>query len=217
MLAHPFRTLTVLGLIGLTYVTFFVLPPGPRESSDFDPVRVARLHLEMWKDDTIGNTVGTFTSCAKLLREQYKYSWFRAGQAAYHLASATSQYRSSRNHYDLLLPDLEAANAIERDWLNATFDPGKVAKAELAWWISIRRSELNTLTNISGLIGDELAQRYGGDRGDYAAAATLLARAVDLRQQGGQDPDWSEIGTLLEQHYRELRAVLQARRGGRRV
>jgi hypothetical protein len=212
---HPFWTLFILGSISLAYVTFFVLPPGPREYRDFDPAMMAKLHLQMWQDDAVGDTVGTFMSYARLLRERNKYSWFRAGQAAYYLASATSQFRSAHNHYQLMLPDLQTANAIERDWMGATFDPSTVAESQLAWWVSARRSDLNTLSYLSGLMSQEMALRYGGDQGEYAAAATLLARALELRLKGGHDADWASVGELLNEYYRELHSVLHARRGRR--
>ena len=64
----------------------------------------------------------------------------------------------------MVLPDLEHAYAIAKDWTGATYDPSAVARAELAWWIARRdpaaRSPENVGALIAGLCSNLLHQSY---------------------------------------------------------
>jgi hypothetical protein len=108
-----------------------------------------------------------------------------------------------------VLPDLEHAYAIERDWLRASFNPAKVARAELAWWVARRTDGQNSPENVGGLIADENAMLYGVPRDRVLDASVFRARAGRLRDEGGEHADWATVSSLLHQSYRALHAAVQ--------
>jgi hypothetical protein len=141
--------------------------------------------------------------------QQNRYSWFRACQAAFHLARAAATFATIGSDYERVLPDLERAYTIERDWFGATFDPRAVARAELAWWVARRDPARRAPEHVGALIADENAILYGVPRERVLAASVLRARAGRLRDEGGERADWAEVARLLVESYRALHATLQ--------
>src|SRR5689334_11879649 len=125
------RTRTIASIIllaGTALVAAVALhpPAGPRTLTRFDPDRLAQLETDMWQAYYGKQRLRLFTLLVTTLREQYGYSWARAVQAGFHLARAASIFGEIRDRYDAVLPDLEAAYTIARDWTQASFDPRAV-------------------------------------------------------------------------------------------
>src|SRR5690348_1440571 len=150
--------LVLILLIGAgTYAAAFVAPPCPHALNQFDPDRTADLEVDMWKVYYDHDDTRLFMDLVTLLHEQNRYPWGKACVAAYHLARAASAFSESHTGYELLLPDLESAYAIAKDWTHASFDPAAVAKAELAWWVARRIPAQSSPDIVGGLIADENA------------------------------------------------------------
>jgi len=113
-------------------------PPGPRSLARFEPDRLADLEIAMWQAYYRKEKLRVFRLLVVTLREQYRYSWARAAEAGLHLARAAAAFGEARGGYERVLPDLERAYTIARDWSSAGFDPGEVARAELEWWAARR-------------------------------------------------------------------------------
>lgn len=202
--------LVLILLIGAgTYAAAFVAPPGPHALNQFDPERTADLEVDMWKVYYQHDDTRLFMDLVTLLHEQNRYPWGKACIAAYHLARAASTFSESHTGYELLLPDLESAYAISRDWSHANFDPAVVAKAELAWWVARRIPAESSPEVVGGLIADENAMLYGVPRDKVLAASILRARAGKLRDDGAENADWNAVSDLLHQSYRQLHAAVQ--------
>jgi hypothetical protein len=184
-------------------------PSGPRSLRVFDPDRLAALEIDMWRAYYAGENVRLFGDLVVSLHEQNRYPWMKASIVAFHLARAAATFAKARDHYERVLPDLEAAYAIERDWLQAGFDPATVARAELAWWVARRMPGQNSADQIGALIADEDALLYEVPRERVLPAALLRARAARLRDEGGERVDWPAVSDLLVQSYRSLHAALQ--------
>ncbi len=92
--------------------------------------------------------------------------------------------------------------------MHGGFDPGAVARAELAWWVARRNPEHNSASEVGGLMADEYALLYEVPRERVARAALLRAEAAALRDAEPGHPDWNAIGELLRQSYAELLADL---------
>jgi hypothetical protein len=184
-------------------------PPGPRTLKTFDPERVAALELDMWQAYYGQQRVRLFRGLVTLLHEQNRYSWAKAGRASFHLARAASRFAGMREGYETVLPDLERAYAIERDWVGASYDPKAVARAELAWWVARRLPGQDGEAQVGALIAEENALRFGVPVDRVLQASALRARAARLRDQGGRDADWAQVGDLLRQSYRELHRAVQ--------
>jgi hypothetical protein len=179
-------------------------PPGPRSMRDFDPHRLAQLESRMWQAYYAKQNARLFGLLVTMLREQYHYSWITASRQAVHLARAAATFGDARDRYEQVLPDLEAAYTIARDWLNAGFDPAAVARAELAWWVARRVPGQNDPEQVGGLIADEYALFYGVPRQAVLAAGIARARAGRLRDLQAQTPDWNIIEGMLDQSYVQL-------------
>jgi hypothetical protein len=194
---------TVLGLVVLVYP-----PPGPRSMRVFDPDRTAALELDMWQAYYQKENVRLFRGLVTLLHEQYRYSWGKATSAGFYLARAAATFAKARDGYERVLPDLERAYTIARDWTGAGFDPAAVSRAELAWWVARRIPGQNSPEQVGALIAEEYALLYDVPRERVMTAAVLRARAGRLRDDGGDHADWPTVSRLLFESYRELHTAL---------
>jgi hypothetical protein len=200
--------LAVVVLLAVGVWAAFAAPSGPRSLRVFDPDRVAALELDMWQAYYKKEKVRLFRGLVTMLHEQNRYSWVRASQAGFYLARAAATFGDARSDYERVLPDLEKAYTIERDWMGASFDPAAVAKAELAWWVARRVPGQNSAEQVGALIARENGLLFGVPDAQVLEASTLRARAGRLRDEGGENADWPEVSRLLVASYRELhRAV----------
>jgi hypothetical protein len=195
-------------LVALATYVACAAPPGPRSLRVFDPDRMASLELDMWQAYYKKERLRLFRGLVTMLHEQNRYSWFRASQAGFHLARAAARFGDMRDDYERVLPDLERAYTIERQWLDAGFDPAAVARAELAWWVARRIPGQNSGEQVGQLIADEYALLYEVPRERVRDAATLRARAGRLRDEGGDRADWDSVSKLLHDSYRSLHTAL---------
>ncbi len=183
-------------------------PAGPRSLTRFDPDRVAQLETSMWQAYYGKQRLRLFTLLVTTLREQYGYSRARAVQAGFHLARAAAAFGEMRDHYETVLPDLEAGYTIARDWTHASFDPRAVARAELAWWVARRTEGASTVSTVGRLIAEEYALIYAVPVDRVAEAAAHRAEAGALRDRGGEQADWSTVHALLLKSYRSLKSAI---------
>jgi hypothetical protein len=210
MLAGRYRTwkfvalMTVLATGAVAGTIAFRAPVGPRTLTHFEPDRVAQLELEMWQAYYTKQRLRLFTLLVTTLREQYGYSWARAMQAGFHLARAAADFGDLRGNYEQVLPDLEAAYDIARTWTSSTFDPHRVAEAELAWWVARRTPGQSDPATVGRLIGEEYAALYAVPYERVATAGRLRAEAGHLRDEGGTHADWDRVHALLIESYRAL-------------
>ena len=209
------RRLGSLGLALLIAAVFtlafvFTPPRGPRSMRQFNADRLASLEVRMWQAYYDKARVRLFSLLVTLLHEQYHYSWAVAAAEGFHLARAAATFGDAKGDYDVVLPDLEAAYEQVRSWTDASFDPRAVARAELRWWVARRVPGQNGAEQIGPLIADEYALLYESSPERMAAAALLRAQAGALRDAHADHPDWSAIGDLLQQSYRELRQALES-------
>ena len=202
--ARAVPALVALAIVAAAIYVLAAAPPGPRSIRRFEPDRLANLELRMWQAYYAKQNVRLFALLLATLREQYHYSWAVAAREGFHLARAAARFGNARDHYEVVLPDLEAAYTTAAGWLHAGFDPAAVARAELAWWVARRIPGQNEPTQVGGLIADEYALLYEAPRSAVLRAALLRAQAAALRDAEAQQPDWNAIGSLLQRSYRDL-------------
>jgi len=196
------------GLVAFALAFALTPPSGPRSMREFNPTRLADLELRMWKAYYAKDRARLFALLVTMLHEQYRYSWATATREAFHLARAAATFGDATDHYEVVLPDLEAAYAMAKSWLDAGFEPRAVAEAELAWWVARRIPGQNSAEQVGHLIAQEYALLYESSVERVAPAALLRATAAKMRDEQAAQPDWDRIGRLLEQSYRELHAAL---------
>ncbi len=95
-----------------------------------------------------------------------------------------------------------------KDSSQAGFDPRAVARAELAWWMARRIPGQNSPEQVGGHMADAYALLYETTSARVTTAAVLLARAAALRDADAAAPDWTAIGHLLRESYRDLHLAL---------
>jgi hypothetical protein len=205
--------LTVAALSLSVWALAFRAPGGPRSLRDFDPDRMADLEVGMWQAYYRGEEVRLFQLLVTMLHEQYQYSWARSVQAGFHLARAAAQFANMRADYERVLPDLERAFQIARDWTHADFDPAAVARAELSWWAARRQRENSGVAEVSARMTEAYALLYGVPANTVSMAATLRTEAAALRDKQGERADWAIISELLRGSYRSLRVAVNAPAG----
>ena len=199
----------VVAVLAAFAIAFALTPPrGPRSMRQFNAVRLADLEVRMWQAYYDKQRLRLFGLLVTLLREQYSYSWATASVEGFHLARAAATFSDLRDHYDVVLPDLEAAYDKVRSWTGANFDARAVARAELAWWVARRMPGENSPEQVGRLIADEYALLYETSPENMAAAALLRAEAGALRDAQAEHPDWTRIARLLQASYLELAQAL---------
>jgi len=203
------RIALVIALVLAFGAAFALTPPrGPRTMRDFNPGRLASLELRMWQAYYGKQRVTLFRLLVVMLHEQYRYSWATATVEAFHLARAAATFADLKDHYEVVLPDLESAYATAKSWLHAGFDPQAVARAELAWWVARRVPGQNSAEQVGRLIAEEYALLYETSAERVASPAALRATAAKLRDDEAAQPDWGRIEQLLQQSYLELLAAV---------
>jgi hypothetical protein len=199
----------VVAVLASFAIAFALTPPrGARSMRQFDAVRLADLEVRMWQAYYDKERIRLFGLLVTLLHEQYHYSWATATVEGFHLARAAATFSDLKEHYDVVLPDLEAAYDKVRSWTGASFDARAVARAELAWWVARRIPGQNSPEHVGQLIAQEYALLYETSPENMTAAALLRAEAGALRDAQAEHPDWTRIARLLQESYRELAQAL---------
>jgi hypothetical protein len=214
MLIKPLRwqlaiaaSLVLCLLVG--YGVLVHTPEGPRSLRAFDPYRVAQLEVGMWQAYYKKQNLRLFGLLIVMLREQYRYTWAKAATAGFYLARPASRFAEMKLGYELVLPDLERAFTIAKDWTGAGYEPAAVARAELAWWIARRDPRANSTDNVGSLISELYALFYEVPVASVDAAGRLRAEAAALRDTGGEAADWEKISVLLDRSYQSLYEALR--------
>ena len=203
------RALIVALVVAAAFAGYVLVPPsGPRSMRHFNADRMADLELRMWQAYYGKEKVRLFRLLVTMLHEQFHYSWAVATVEGFHMARAAATFADAKDHYDVVLPDLEAAYGTAKEWLHAGFDPHAVARAELAWWVARRIPGQNRAPEVGRLMADEYALLYDAPRERVARAALLRAEAAALIDAEAERPDWRTIGRLLQEYYRELLSAL---------
>ena len=170
----------------------------------FDPDRLADLEVRMWQAYYAKERARLFGLPVTMLHEQRRYAWATAAREGFHLARAAATFGDLRGNYDRVVPDLEAAYTIARDWTGSHYDPRAVARAELAWWVARRVPGENSPEQVGRLMAEEYALLYETTPDRVARAALLRAEAGALRDAEAREPDWETIRSLLKASYRDL-------------
>jgi hypothetical protein len=194
-------------MAAVAYVLFH--PPAERGSMrHFEPSRLANLETRMWQAYYEKQNIRLFSLLVVMLREQYHYSWAISVREAFHLARAAATFGNARSNYEQVLPDLEAAYTMVRDWEGARFDPRDVARAELAWWVARRIPGENAPEHVGAIIAEEYALLYEVPAPSVESAGVLRAQAGALRDAQASAPDWPVIESLLVRSYSDLHRAL---------
>lgn len=202
--------LAALGLF--VYTVFFATPTGAHGAGDFDPEELASRQTAVWQSVRAHEEFALYVNVVRMLREEHQYTWYKAAVAGYYLSKAMSEFTEMKQRFERVLPDLQAAAEIERDWHQAKFDPALAARAQLTWWVTRKLPNLNGSDNVAPLTAQDLAVRYQISTERMMPAAALLLQAADLRDTSAIDPDWNTITKILIESNKALRGALRQTR-----
>jgi len=182
----------------------------------FDPARVARLELRMWKAYYRRQPARLFGLLVQANREQAGVGWGRAVGAAAWLARGAARFGQSTGDYDRFLPDI--VRGYRTLGLPGDVDAHEVARRELRWWVVRREIGLAAGEAAGEAIASLYAALYRLPPDAVAEAGRLRGLAAEARDRGAAaDPDgpagagrayWPEVARLLLASYRSLRRAL---------
>ena len=185
---------------------------------EFDPARLARLELRMWQAYYRRQPVRLFGLLVLANSEQARAGWPRSVLSAVWLARGAVGFGRSTADYDRFLPDIE--RGYRALGVPATVDVAEVARRELRWWVVRREIGLSSGEAAGTAIAALYAALYRVPEASVADAGRLRGQAAEVRDRGASaDPDgpvgagrayWPEVGRLLRDSYRSLRAALDA-------
>ena len=189
-------------VLALAVVSFRFMAGRPA----FDADKVAHAETRMWQAYYSGDKAQLGLQLIALLRSEHGLSLLEAREVGERLASSAMAFRAARGDYErAVLPDLSKAYGLIQRATGASFDPGKVARAELAWWVARRTPGQNSAEQVGKKMAELYALLYGRDAPAFEIAGLLRAQAAQVRDSGGKDADWVRIENLLRQSYRELK------------
>ncbi|MBU1864176.1 MAG: hypothetical protein KKH94_10975 [Candidatus Omnitrophica bacterium] len=199
----------VRGLV-LTAMLIAVSQPFAMPSS-FDANEVAVAETNMWKAYYTGNAPVLVGHLVGLLHSQFDIPLQRTQPIAGLLAKAAMNFRMARSNYDVVvLPDLKKAYYLLQQALDESFDPERVARADLAWWVARRTPGQNSPETVGKKIAAYYTALYGKNHPDFQNAGILRAKAADVRDASGKQVNWQQIEKLLKQSYTVLVRALSA-------
>jgi hypothetical protein len=214
---RPFRLLVLGALALFVYAAFFAVPDNKPDVDAFDADAVANYELEMWKAAKVHSELSIFLNSTMMLRDLNRMTWYRSAQEGYSASRALNGFVFLTAKYERVIPDLEDALDVEKTVKQLTFDTPAVARTQLDWLVSARLK--NSDDNETGHLASLMAEEYGARfhlRPDQVYAATApRAEAYKTWILGGPDPDYTTIGKLLVESYRNLKIVLQRARAPR--
>ncbi|HYL40700.1 MAG TPA: hypothetical protein VET90_05265 [Candidatus Binatus sp.] len=185
---------------------------------EFDPDRLSALELSMWKAYYRRQGSRLFRLLIRANQEQAGVGWRRAIVAAFWLAWPAVRFGRATGDYERFAPEI--ARGYRLLGLPPGIDAEEVARRELRWWVVRREIGLAAGSAAGEAITALYAALYSVPEGAVAEAGRLRGLAAEVRDRGATaDPDgptgpgatyWPEVGRLLRDSYRSLRAALDA-------
>jgi len=191
---------------------------GRHWGADFDPDRLAALETRMWKAYYRRQPARLFGLLVLAIREQAHASWPRALAASLFLTKAAAGFARATGDYERFAPDVARGYRILG--LGEGVDLAEVARWELRWWVVRREIGLAAGEAAGDAIARTYAALYQVPLEQVAEAGRLRGVAAEVRDRGATaDPDgptgpgrayWPEVGRLLRDSYRDLKAAVAA-------
>lgn len=200
----------------MTGTTDSAATAAPTWGRQFDPTRLARLELRMWKAYYRRQALRLFGLLIQAEHEQAAVSWPRAVLAAIWLTKGAVGFARSSGDYDRFLPDV--VRGYRTLGVPATVDVEEVARRELRWWVVRREIGLAAGEAAGEAIARLYSALYDVPVEQVAEAGRLRGLAAEVRDRGAtDDPDgprgpgrayWPEVARLLDASYVSLAAAI---------
>jgi len=205
-----------LGLAVVAVVLFDLYGPQHGHLADFDPAEVARLEAAMWRSRQSGDAGALFRLTAERLRAQFHLPFLRSYSAAYAMARASYLFDRgrARSEYERVVPHLTSYFAAIQRVNRAGFEPARVARLDLEWWIVRRQRTERPPEDLEIAIAAVDGALYGVAPGTLQDHAQLCAEALAVRDAGTsvggvEAVNWRQVEELLRQSWTALQRVVQ--------
>jgi hypothetical protein len=200
-------------VIGVCCVTQAYGNDAPVWRKNYNAEHIATSETAMWQayydKNRLAGKLKLGMLLIELLQNQFGLDAQEAAQTGYLLADSAMCFK--KGDYKAALPPLKAAYTKIKKYTGLGFDPEKVAKADLKWWIARR----NPKKNGTEFIGQDIVQLYeliyGFHHPGFTRAGMLRAQAMRLRDTGKAKADWKQIKKLLLQSYQALQYGFEKR------
>ncbi|MFA7232255.1 MAG: hypothetical protein WC071_13370 [Victivallaceae bacterium] len=202
----------VSGTCGLAQVQIHE-PATPVRQMNYNAEHIAAAETAMWRayysKDRIAGKIRLGMLLTQLLQEQFELKQFEATPIAYLLSSSAMLFKQGK--YDAALPPLKEAYTDIKKYTSLNFDPEKVAKADLKWWVA-RRSKPRKSPEVIGQDITHLYELiYGHSHQGFTDAGLLRAKAMQLRDVGQDKADWEKIEKLLVASWKAMQCGIENR------
>lgn len=195
--------LFVVGVLFSLHLTTLAVPL----STDFKPEEVAAAEVRMWKAYYARNAAALTAELKTALERQFNLPPEKADVVAGPLSQAAMLFITAGGDYEkTVLPTLLVGYTKLKEALDGSFDPSRVASAELAWWVARRNPQTASPKQVGRLIAVLYQELYGSTNEEIQRAGVLRAEAAYQRDLGALrgKPDWTAIEKTLQDSYRAL-------------
>ena len=193
-----------------------MVPNVSRWGRDFDPDRLGRLELAMWKAYYRRQPGRLFRLLVRANQEQAGVGYVQAVLAAFWLAFAAARFGASSGDYERFAAPI--ARGYRALGLPDHVDADGVARRELRWWVVRREIGLAAGTAAGDAIAALYSELYDVPVAAVADAGRLRGLAAEVRDRGATiDPDgpagegrayWPDVARLLGASYVALSTAL---------
>lgn len=205
-----------LGFAVAAVVLFDLYGPQRGHLADFDPTVAARLEAAMWRSRQSGDDGTLFRLTAERLRAQFHLPFLRSYSAAYALARAAYLFDRgrARSEYERVVPHMTSYFAAIDRVNRAGFEPARVARLELEWWIVRRQRSERPPEDLEIAIAAVDGALYGVPTEMLQSHAQLRAEALAVRDAGTsvggvEAVDWRQVEELLRQSWVALQEAVR--------
>lgn len=170
-----------------------------------DPAIIAASETNMWKAYYTRDTTALGFELVGLLREQFGLSYASAALVGEDMARAAMVFAASKPNYEAdALTHLVSAYTRLAELSSATWNPEDAALLELQWWVDRRTPGRDDTATVGASIAALYALLYGQSNARIDEAGRLRAEAAALRDAGGQNADWTQVESMLNESYTQL-------------
>jgi hypothetical protein len=182
-----------------------------RSLKQFNPEKVAKLEVGMWKAYYNRNFPKLLLLLVNLLHQQFGLNYFYSIVAAYYSGSAAMEFRRTRGDENakIILGKLINFFKIVSDHSLEKFNYVKAAESELEWWLVDRYPERYSISRIDAL-KNNMAIVYNTNPDKMESYARYRAEAMIIHDETKtKGADWQKIEPLLIRAYSALRSAIQ--------